>query len=293
MIGVRIATGTAVAAVLGAGVYLSGKIERDSRSRVSDYAAAAPSEAKAEPAGGGSEAGQRAFALRAFDDGVRADAASFGLADPDVVSGVHAAQDHALELEAPIVLSPGRAWTSAHLEIEAVLDKVKYQKLGATVSARHLLAVVRNISKVPVAYQVWLSSKERGRCEVHGARQHNAMALMPGEEAEIVVCAGGGKLQVDRVEVLEISKMGHRYLSRVPPRAVGVDSLSAHAHIPPAGIDACETVDSVGISRALRDGVIQWVDVVDFYSRHSCDRFRYAEAYRYQVGPRETLPAPL
>ncbi len=290
MMGVRIAAGAAAAAVLGAGVYLAGKIERDSNARVADYAAAAPVAEVADPSGPGADADGQGFAARAFDEGVIADAAAFGVSDPDVVASVHAAQAHAVELEEPVVLSPGRTWSSAHLEVEAVLDKVKYQKLGATVSARHLIAVVRNKSKVPVAYQVWVGSKARGRCEVHGARQHNAMALMPGEAAEIVVCAGGGKLQLDRVEVLEISAVGHRYLSRVPPRAVGVDSLSAHAHMPPPGIDVCETVDSAGIARAMRNGVIQWVDVVDFYSRHSCDRFRYPEAYRYQVGAREQLP---
>lgn len=287
MSGLRIGMAGAALAVLGAGVYLSGKIERDSRARIISYAAAAPSEeAEAKPA----DADPRAFALRAFDEGVRADAASFGLSPEGPVADVHAAQPYASELEAPVTVAPGRSWTSDHLEVKAVLDKVKYEKLGATVSARHLIAVVENTSDGPVAYRIRLSSESQGRCEVHGAREHNAMALMPGETAEIVVCAGGGKIRITAVEVLEISEIGHRYLSRVPPRALGIDGLSAHAHVPVRGTNLCSTVDVPGLNRSLRDGTLRWVDVADYYSRHSCDRFRFEDAYRHQPGARAELP---
>jgi hypothetical protein len=288
MLGLRIGMGAAALAVLGAGIYLSGKIERDSRDRIEDYTSAAEPEETPEPENTPEDT--RAFAQRAFDDGIRADAEWFGLEKEPPVAQVHGAQTYSNELEAPVLVAPGRNWTSEHISVEARLDKIKYQKLGATVSARHVVAVVKNISEVPIAYRVRLASETQGHCEVHGARQHNAMALMPGETAEIVVCAGGGKIRVQGVEVLEVSELGHRYLSRVPPRAVGVDSLSAHAHLPPSGTKACETVDVGGLNRSLRDGSVRWVDIVDFYSRHSCDRFRYSPAYRYQPGPRAELP---
>lgn len=289
MLGLRIGMGVAALAALGSGVFLSGKLERNSRARVADYAAAAPSEVDV-PAKGDPD-DDRAFDQQAFDKGVLADAATFGVPTEGVVDAVHGAQAYAVELEQATVLAPKRTWSSPHLKITAVLDKVAYQKLGATVSARHSIALVENISQTPVAYRVRVTSEARGRCEVHGARQHNAMALMPGEKAEIVVCAGGGKIRVQRVEILEISTLGHRYLSRVPPRAVGVDSLSAHAHAPVAGTQRCETVDVAGLSLSLRDGTIGWADVTDFYSRHSCDRFRYFPEYRHQRSAPAKLPA--
>lgn len=281
--------GVAVLAALGSGVFFSGKLERDSRARVADYAAAAPSEVDA-PAKGDPD-DDRAFEEQAFDKGVLADAAAFGVPTEGVVDAVYGAQVYAVELEQATVLAPNRSWSSPHLKVTALLDKVAYQKLGATVSARHSIAVVENISQTPLAYRVHVTSEARGRCEVHGARQHNAMALMPGEKAEIVVCAGGGKIRVQRVEILEISALGHRYLSRVPPRAVGVDSLSAHAHAPVAGTQPCETVDVAGLSLWVRDGTVGWADIVDFYSRHSCDRFRYFPEYRHQGGAPAKLPA--
>ncbi|MBV1861171.1 MAG: hypothetical protein KUG77_22330 [Nannocystaceae bacterium] len=292
MLGLRIGMGGAALAVLGSGVFLSGKLERNSRMRVADYAAAAPVEADdADVRTKGNPDDDRAFDEQAFDKGVLADAAAFGLPAEGVVDAVHGAQAYAVELEQSTVLAPNRSWSSPHLKITAVLDKVAYQKHGATVSARHSIALVENISQTPVAYRLRLTSDARGRCEVHGARQHNAMALMPGEKAEIVVCAGGGKIRVQRVEILEISALGHRYLSRVPPRAVSVDSLSAYAHAPVAGTKPCETVDVSGVSLSLREGTVGWADVVDFYSRHSCDRFRYFHEYRHQGGAPEKLPA--
>lgn len=281
--------GAAAAVVLGAGYYLAGKLERDSRGRVAEYAAAAPSESEPDPAEAVAKDG-RAFAEQAFDEGIVADAKAFGLAEAGLVDAVHGAQAYFLELDEPKVLAPGRSWTSDHLSVEAIVDKVKYQQHGATVSARHSLAVVENISDRPIAYHVRVSSDARGRCDVHGARQHNAMALMPGEKAEIVVCAGGGKIQLLRAEVLEISEIGHRYISRVPPRAVGVNSLSSHAHAPAKGTKLCETVDVSGLAVDVREGLTRWVDIVDFYSRHSCDRFRFVPGYHYSPDPPAKLP---
>ncbi len=280
--------GVAALGVLGSGVFLSGKLERNSRARIADYAAAAPSPAAADTK---DPADDRAFDEQAFDKGVVADAAAFGIPTEGAVAAVYAAQIYAVELDEATVVAPNQSWSSPHLKVTAVLDKVAYQKLGATVSARHSIALVENISQTPVAYRLRVSSEARGRCEVHGARQHNAMALMPGEKAEIVVCAGGGKIRIERAEILEISALGHRYLSRVPPRAVGVDSLSAHAHAPAAETKPCETVDVAGLSLSLREGSAGWADIVDFYSRHSCDRFRYFREYRHQPGAAEKLPA--
>ena len=289
MLGLRIAMGAATAVVLGAGYHLAGKLERDSRERVAEYAAAAPSEA--EPEAVGAVGDGRAFVEQAFDQGIVADAELFGLTQELAVEAVHRAQPYFLELDEPRVLAPGRSWTSDHLKVEAAVDKVAYQQHGATVSARHTLAVVENISERPVAYLMRVTSDARGSCDAHGARQHNAMALMPGEKAEIVVCAGGGKIQLLRVEVLEISEIGHRYVSRVPPRAVGIGSLTAHAHAPPKGAKLCETVDVSGLAVDVREGLARWVDIVDFYSRHSCDRFRFVRGYRYSPDPPTKLPA--
>src|SRR5690606_27939378 len=108
-----------------------------------------------------------------------------------------------------------KRWRSDHLDIHVTVQKVQYRKQGASISAKHSIAEVENISGSPIAYFLRLRSAEQGNCEIRGTRMHNAMALLPGEKAEIVVCAGGGAVRVEHVEVLEVSELGHRYLSRV------------------------------------------------------------------------------
>lgn len=288
VIGVRVGLGAAIAALLGAGLFFSGKLERDSRARVGDHASVAVTtedvktlEKQVKQA--------KAFDQTAFEAGVVEDATQAGLEGQ--VQAIAAAQRYALELEDAVVLTSGKTWTAEHVEIEATVDKVSYQKLGATVSARHSIAVVRNVSQVPIAYRVRVRSEERGSCEVRGARRHNAMALMPGDSAELVVCAGAGAIRIDRVEVLEISALGFHYLSRVPPRAAGQDDIAGLGHTPPRGTKMCETVDRSGLTRMLSDGSTRWVDITDFYSRHACDRFRFFSAYRYQPYAPARLPA--
>ncbi len=289
VVGIRIAIGAVIAALLGGGVFLSNKLERDSRVRVAMLAAEAPTAADIR---GQEQARERraAFDENAFVAGAEQDAQSFEL-PPSEGAALSGAQAYAVELEEPVVLGKGRSWRSGHVEVRATIDKVAYQKLGATVSARHTIAEVKNISEVPIAYFARIRSHERGTCDVRGARMHNAMALLPGESAQIVICAGTGKIRIDRLEVLEISSLGYRYLSRVPARAAGHDSISASSHGPPAGVSMCETVDVGGLSQGITEGAIRWVDVVDFYSRHACDRYRFFMDYRYSPQAPARLPA--
>ena len=289
MLAVRVAGGAVIAIALVVGVAFSGKIERDSRARVAGLSAAAPTAAEAN-----ADVRQRkqraAFDESAFVAGAEQDAARFGVS-AEKAGAVANLQAHLIELQEPVILAAGKSWRGEHLEISAAVDKVAFQKLGATVSARHTLALVKNISDVPVAYNARIRSQERGKCEVRGVRMHNAMALMPGDAAEIVICAGSGKIRIDRAEVLEISELGFHYLSRVSPRAVGQDSGAASAHRAPGGTSMCDTVDSSGLSRAIRDGLVRWVDVADYYSRHACDRFRFFDTYRYTADKPARLPA--
>jgi hypothetical protein len=121
---------------------------------------------------------------------------------------------------------------------------------------------------------------------------HNAMALMPDEAADVVVCAGTGSVRVERLEILEISRLGYHYVSQLPPGAVGHDPVTAAAHEPISRMPLCTSVDDKGLSAQVRQGLARWVDVVDFYSRHSCERFKYFDGYRYAAAERPLPAAP-
>ena len=162
-----------------------------------------------------------------------------------------------------------------------------YREHGARVAARHSVATITNVSTTPIAYFLRVRSADRGQCPTRGARLHNAMALLPNEKAEAVVCAGKGRIKIEDLRVLEITPLGHAYFSKIPPIAVGHDAVTASAHQPLRKLPLCTKTPSVTISNALRGGVSQWEDVADFYSRHNCERYQFFPGYKLA---KEALP---
>lgn len=190
----------------------------------------------------------------------------------------------------PKVLAPGNAFNSSRLNVKAVIEQVKYRREGAEVNARHAIAKVRNVSDVPVAYYLRVRSADRGECKVRGSRTHNAMTLLPGETADVVVCAGTGGLEILDLRVLEVTPIGHVYLSKLPPGAVGYDAVSARSHQPGRKIELCSQVPSVKLANLIKAGTVEWQDIADFYSRHNCERGQYVDGYRHATEDLAALP---
>jgi len=266
------------------GLALSARLAPDSDARVAesrDVPGAIPER---------DDAGSREVVL---DDGsfvhaLGEDAARFGV-PPVGVGELKAVHPYADEVDRTVVLARGKTWRSEHLEITAAIDDVTYHQRGAKVTAAHSLAIVKNIGARPIGYFLRLASTERGHCEVRGARPHNAMALEPGEVAEIVVCAGEGGIRIEDVQVLEVTALGHRYLSQVPPRAVGGDAITDGAHRTDDAVRRCR-LDASDMTDALSRGSVVWADVADFYARHDCHRFSFPAGYRRAVEPLRRLP---
>jgi hypothetical protein len=284
----RVAGGIALAVVLAVGVWLSGKFARDSDARTAELqghgrdldAARADVRAIADAL----VVDDREFARAIVDDSER-----FGLVPIDLAL-LRAPNAYADEVDQAVELAPGRTWQSKHLSISAVVDKVTYRQRGATIAANHSIAVVRNIGEKPVAYFLRLASVDRGRCEVRGSRMHNAQALRPDEIAEVVVCAGGGAIRIEDVQVLEVSELGHRYLSQVPPAAMALDEVTDAAHHPLESVERCR-LDPGTSAGPIASGVASWSDVADYFARHDCHRFAFPAGYRRATAPIPRLPA--
>ncbi len=284
----RVGGGLALLLALGLGFWLSGKFARDSAARTAEAqghgrdldSALADVRAKADSL----LVDDREFAQAIVDDSER-----FGLVPIDLAL-LRAPNTYADELDVAVELAPGRTWQGKHLSITAVVDKVTYRQRGASIAANHTIAVVRNIGERPVAYFLRLASAERGRCEVRGSRMHNAQALRPDEIAEIVVCAGGGALRIEDVQVLEVSELGHRYLSQVPPGAMGLDEIVDAAHRPLEAVERCR-LDPATSAGPMASGVASWADVADYFARHDCHRFTFPAGYRRATAPIPRLPA--
>ena len=189
-----------------------------------------------------------------------------------------------------VILKIGQSWTSDWMNIQAVAQKVAYQRSGAEVRANHSIAIVENTHDTPIAYYLDVRSADRGGCEVRGARKHNANALLPGERAEIAVCAGSKPIEIHDLQVMELSPLGYNYVSLVPPRALGYDETIAQSHYAGRRHKVCSQVPSERLAISLRDETLAWRDIIDFFSRHNCHTYPWLWAYRYRPEGVEKLP---
>jgi hypothetical protein len=280
----RILAAVVLALTVVAGVYLSGKARRDVEQRLDDLRA-------------GVDRGEQAVAAQAqaseldpqrFEQVLREDLLRWRLPP---ITGKDLAQPNPYfdEVREPVTIAPGRSWSSAHVRIKVRLDKVDYMQRGARVSSVHAVARVQNVSKRPIAYALRLRG-EAGRCEVRGAREHNAVTLRVDESAEVVVCAGRDRVVVERLEVLEVTELGHYYLSQVSPLALGHDATTAAAHKPLVPVSACPDLDAKTLAAYLQAGTAGWADIADFYSRHDCHRLQFFPGYRRAEQALPSLP---
>jgi hypothetical protein len=177
-------------------------------------------------------------------------------------------------------LAPGARITDERVTVAAAIEKVTFQKSGASIRADHAVITVKNVSARPIAWFGRFSSAERGHCEARGARRHNTNALWPNEEAQVPVCAGSGGVVVEDLRVLELTNIGYVYLSQVPPQSFGHDEIRSQSHTPPRGVSRCPLVPATQIANRIKSGEWQWEDVADFYARHNCQRHQIPDDYR-------------
>jgi hypothetical protein len=273
--------------MIGAGVFLSGKTERDSRARVADVRAAGTIDEEPEV---GTLAEAARYDPTRFAERIADDAAGFGI-DEVSIAQLAEPQPAVVAIDEPVILARGKTWTGAGVEIVASVEKVKYQEHGATVSAKHSVLTITNRRDTPIAYHLDAVSAGAEKCEVRGARMLNAMALMPGESAEMVVCAGTSRTKLRHLDVMPVTPLGYHYVSQLPPVLAGYDAIVDRAHRPAKNVERCR-VDVRGIAGWIEDGKTSWADVIDFFSRHNCHRFAFFLEYKRSDAPLPALPVP-
>ena len=284
--------GLAAASVLvvgGVGASMSGAPARASRARQDEIVASAKSAKQAEAEALSRDlnykSGARFYASRVAQDLARHELATLSVDD------IAQPQPFFDELSEPVTLRPGKTWRSPHLQVKASVEKVRFRQRGAIVGARHSVATVQNVGKTPIAYFLKVGAGDGRTCKARGARMHNAMALLPGERAEVAVCAGGGPVRIEEVWVLETTPLGAIYFSRVPPIAVGYDPVTSQAHRPQHSDPMCVRMPAVQIHNRIQASELRWQDVADFYTRHPCDQYQLPEGYRHATEALPSLPA--
>ncbi|HVV82761.1 MAG TPA: hypothetical protein VHE35_06755 [Kofleriaceae bacterium] len=160
-----------------------------------------------------------------------------------------------------------------------------------------LVLGIRNLVDHDLGYQVVASPQPGGAaCNSRTILVHDAMVVRRQASIERSECtySPGMKLQIDRVETVEVDGLMSVYLSRVPPTAVGADPMLAKAHRPhlTGGMVPCNLALSQVLRTAIENGSVRWRDLIDFYARHRCDSYQFPMSYKaFEKQDERPLPA--
>jgi hypothetical protein len=187
-------------------------------------------------------------------------------------------------------LRPGGNLETTHLKLDLTSEKIWVGEEGQGYRTEHLVLQITNRTDLHLAYRV--ITEVSGRCGGKGIVNHNAIALKPRETISRTECLqnGAGPVVVKRVEVLEISPLGYYYVSQLDPSRLRYDRRTSEGHQGPPGLSLCRLLPWRLIENQLSRGEARWYDVVDFYSRHSCDEYTYFAGYRWLEKDPKLLP---
>jgi hypothetical protein len=219
-----------------------------------------------------------------------ADARAFGIKHfkPQELLAAQRAAVHIKELQR---LEPGRSYVFGPFELRVVHESMLYQRGATKLRSPHLILEIKNRSSQPRAYSLQARAEGRGQCSVRGSLKANALALGPKERVRLSICTGGGRIELSDLRSMNISRLGLQYISLLPAQALGVDATGAQAHVAATGNkDRCADIEPATIANAIRSGSLLWADVVDFYTRHSCERFKMPADYHSTGETMEALP---
>lgn len=198
---------------------------------------------------------------------------------------------HPISRSAPAVLKSGERRTEQRLELAAIEEELEVQRSGLETTGAHTLLRLHNLGEVPLAYHLVARSHQGGDCKMRAITQYDALVLGPGEQARISICSGGHDVEILDLRFMEVSEIGARWIRQVPGRALGLDEIAASGHKPSKHVPSCSLVPVHDTAQAITRGEAQWEDVVDYYSRHDCNIYRWSAGYTRILEPLAQLPA--
>ena len=226
-----------------------------------------------------------------YTSSVSDDLAAYEVADPGFERLRQPNKFHeVVSTGAPRTIAPGTSLLEHGLKITIRVEEIKVQRRGISTRSQHTVAVIENVGDEALAYFLQLRSMS-GECRMQAMQRYNTMALSPGQKGEISVCSGSHAVEVLALRLMEVTELGAIWISKVSPLAVGHDDLAARSHDPGTGLQMCAEIPAVDFARRIEAGEMRWEDLVDFYSRHNCEHFRWWPGYTRIVEPLAQLPA--
>ncbi|MBW2736947.1 MAG: hypothetical protein JRH20_31580, partial [Deltaproteobacteria bacterium] len=92
-----------------------------------------------------------------------------------------------------------------------------------------------------------------------------------------------------KIEVLEVTRLGYHYISRLTPLRLQYSKRTAVGH-DYQGLRPCRLIPWRAIKSGLQGGDMRWYDVLDFYARHSCAEYTFFNTYRWSAKGPNALP---
>ncbi|MFV8750837.1 hypothetical protein ACNOYE_09840 [Nannocystaceae bacterium ST9] len=198
---------------------------------------------------------------------------------------------HPITRSAPVVLKAGETRTEQQLEITAVQEDLRVKRSGLESTSAHTLLRLHNVGSVPIAYWLVARSKDGGDCRMRAITQYDALVLGPDEQARISICSGSHAVEILDLRAMELTEIGARWIRQVPAQAFGLDEIAVRSHKPLKHVPPCSQVPVQDSAKRISAGPAQWEDMVDYYSRHDCNFYRWPEGYVRIVEPLTELPA--
>ena len=190
-------------------------------------------------------------------------------------------------------LKVGATMQTAHLRLELVVRKEAGSMAGQLYRADHLVLVIENLTDHYLAYRIQTRVPDEGRCETKGDAPHDAIVLEPRKTIRRTECLyrSDERIDVRRIEVMEIPRLGAYYVSRMPPALILYSRRTAAGHVPIKGSVCPQTFSWRDIRDGADRGELGWRDVIDFYARHNCEEYSFFRRYRHRTDPAAPLPA--
>jgi hypothetical protein len=196
---------------------------------------------------------------------------------------------HAASHSDPKFLAVGASMREGGISLRVRTEVIETERRGMRTKTEHTLVDIQNVGTKPLAYFVDLRAREK-ECQVRALTRFDAMALLPGEKGEISICAGSHEVEVRDFRIMEVTEVGALWVSKVPAQAVGYDEVVARSHFAGPGIEVCAELPAAEFANRIKAGEVAWEDLVDFYSRHDCEHYRWWPGYERILEPLAQLP---
>lgn len=190
-------------------------------------------------------------------------------------------------------LKVGASMQTPHLRLQLVVRKEAGTMAGQLYRADHLVLIIENLTDQYLAYRIQTRVPDEARCETKGDVPHNAIVLEPRATIRRTECLyrSDERIDVRRIEVIEIPRLGAYYVSRLPPGLILYGRRTAAGHVPLKGNVCPQTFSWRDIRDGADRGELGWRDVIDFYARHNCEEYSFFRSYRHRTDPGAPLPA--